>query len=294
MKAIVTVGIPCSGKTTWAENQTNFLNINLDDLREQISGNADNQEVTLLALSKQKELINQASVQGKDIIISDTNLKPSERAGLIELLKSLNFEIEIVDFPINPSIAKERSAKRSRQIPDYVMDRFVNLRKDFPLEKDFSNYQIVINGFTVSSEVNEIIQKLDAFKKFDFSQHAQIKVALSDYIKENHQGCFPKDNLTTLMNSLGIDQRPVKSYLELDKISLISECFTESENLVNFEKFLNLILPYDLSDSLKESILSYLKECFPKLKRMADENHIFLVPWQVEDLLKEHLKRFPF
>lgn len=33
MKAIITVGISGSGKTTWAEQQEGFININRDDIR---------------------------------------------------------------------------------------------------------------------------------------------------------------------------------------------------------------------------------------------------------------------
>lgn len=101
-KAIVTVGVSASGKTTFAEsflqdgdNSTNWVNINRDDIRWELLGVKDwskwswkrEKEVT----SIHRASLAKAAYEGKNVIISDTNLHPKFRNDLLECLHSLGY-----------------------------------------------------------------------------------------------------------------------------------------------------------------------------------------------------------
>ena len=101
-KAIVTVGVSASGKTTFAEsflqdgdNSTSWVNINRDDIRWKLLGVKDwskwnwkrEKEVT----SIQRADLAKAASEGKNVIISDTNLQPKFRNDLLEYLHSLGY-----------------------------------------------------------------------------------------------------------------------------------------------------------------------------------------------------------
>jgi predicted kinase len=121
MKAIITVGISGSGKSTWAEQQANAFEINRDKLRWQITGkhgwSGENAykfsskvetEVTRVA----EEHLHTVAKYGEDVIISDTNLNPKFRQKLIETCKGLGYEVEIKEFPISFQEALKRDKER--------------------------------------------------------------------------------------------------------------------------------------------------------------------------------------
>ena len=102
MKAIVTVGVSASGKTSFAEsflqegdNKASWVNINRDDIRWELLGVKDwskwnwkrEKEVT----SIQRASLAKAASEGKNVIVSDTNLNPKFRNDLLEYLHSLGY-----------------------------------------------------------------------------------------------------------------------------------------------------------------------------------------------------------
>lgn len=80
---ILTIGLPASGKTTWAtefvKNNPHFININRDDIRRMINGSPKAKfrpKKETLVTNMQKEMAEEAFLSGYSIIISDTNLNP--------------------------------------------------------------------------------------------------------------------------------------------------------------------------------------------------------------------------
>lgn len=128
--AIITVGIPGSGKTTWAEQQQNYINLNLDDFREKISGNAADQNVNKLAVEMRDAFLKRAIKKQQNIILSDTNINPFFRERLIDQLKTAGYSIELKVFDIALEEALKRNANRSRNVPEEVIIRMYNQLKD--------------------------------------------------------------------------------------------------------------------------------------------------------------------
>ena len=123
MKAIITVGISASGKSTWAtekmiESGSRWFITCRDDLRWTVSGvigwkdykfnKKTEKEVTELQEAQIKFL----ATDKHDIIIADTNLNPKTRNRLIDLCTSLGYEVEIKEFPITLEEAWKRDQFR--------------------------------------------------------------------------------------------------------------------------------------------------------------------------------------
>ena len=131
MKAIFTVGVSASGKTTWAEQQEGFVNINRDDiLFEVIMGGV--RDWTKYKFSKANEIkvteiqrqeIAAAIAAKKDIIISDTNLNPKNCAAWVDMLDEAGYEIEFKKFDITLNEAIMRDARRANPVGYSVIAR---------------------------------------------------------------------------------------------------------------------------------------------------------------------------
>ena len=132
MQAIMTIGIPCSGKTTWAREyarKTGFVNISRDDIRFAVSGamnwgeykfnRANEETVTKL----QEAMIRSARAAGKDVIISDTNLNPAVRERMSNLLKEVGYTVTFKEFHVTLEEAYKRDALRLNGVGNDVIYR---------------------------------------------------------------------------------------------------------------------------------------------------------------------------
>lgn len=124
-KAIITVGISSSGKTTFAKTLVDegWVDINRDWIRfNVVCPNTDwsnykftnkrEQDVT----SVQEEMVMDAFAKGQNVIISDTNLNPKVRDKWVNLLADLGYEVEIKEFPISLEEAYKRDTLRANGV----------------------------------------------------------------------------------------------------------------------------------------------------------------------------------
>jgi len=123
MRAILTIGLSGSGKSTWATEQmksagSRYFISNRDELRWWISGVTGwkdykfNKKVEKEVTEWQEFQIKYSAQTKHDIIIADTNLNPSTRERLINLCESLGYEVEIKEFPIDLEEAWKRDQFR--------------------------------------------------------------------------------------------------------------------------------------------------------------------------------------
>lgn len=137
MKAIITVGIPASGKSTWANQyclleNSNAVQINRDDIRADLFNNGFPIEWDKYKFTKAKEnrvtdeawkrVLNAAAAE-KDIVISDTNLNTDRLIKLISNLEAEGFVCEIKEFPISFEEACKRDASRKNGVGYSVIAR---------------------------------------------------------------------------------------------------------------------------------------------------------------------------
>lgn len=129
-KAVITVGISASGKTTWARTMPNYQILCRDDVRAQILYDnglmgADEpgvrwdrwnwkweKEVTQWIDTTYKAL----KEKGADIIFADTNLNHDRRNALVRKLTEDGYEVTIQNFPITFEEACKRDALRNNGV----------------------------------------------------------------------------------------------------------------------------------------------------------------------------------
>lgn len=120
LRAVITVGISASGKTTYAKSLDNgWVNINRDDLRFAITGANGwgeykfNKSVEEMVTNLQVQMVKQARDAGKNIVISDTNLNFKTRTGWGDRLKHLGYKVEVKHFTVKLEEAWKRDTMRA-------------------------------------------------------------------------------------------------------------------------------------------------------------------------------------
>jgi len=153
MRAFVTVGLPGCGKSTWARTQGLF-EVNLDDCREAVCGDASNQAATPAAVFFRDTLLEYLGRRGVDLVVSDTNLVPEHREALIRRLRRLGYEVTLVYFSIHLATCLARNAARQRQVPEGAMAKMAQRLANHPVSPGEADHLVVVSSADQQQEVH--------------------------------------------------------------------------------------------------------------------------------------------
>lgn len=153
---IITRGIPASGKTTWAKQWVSEapygerVNVNRDDIRKmmgfgQVGTNEQEDSVTTI----QNSMIHAVMSDGKDIVISDTNMRRKNIARFAEMGIVAGYEVKVKDFPIDFDTAVARDKNREDSVGEDVIRKF---HSKFPPKQ-------WIDGEKIISEVRQKVEQ---------------------------------------------------------------------------------------------------------------------------------------
>lgn len=124
MKAYLTVGLPGSGKSTWAKNfsvnsaDTPIIRVNNDDIRLAIydrEGHSNwSPKIEKEVRNLRERLIAARAQAGADVIVDNTHLNPKTLEQMITFCEDLGYIVEIVDFrhvPLETCIERDLQRK---------------------------------------------------------------------------------------------------------------------------------------------------------------------------------------
>lgn len=127
-KIILTKGLPASGKTTWAKKQVEsnpgmYKRINKDDLRSMLDAGKWSRDNEKFIVKMRDLVVEQALLQGKHVIIDDTNLHPKHEQRMREIAKNTGgVVVEIKDFT---DVSLEECIKRDLKRPNSVGSKVI-------------------------------------------------------------------------------------------------------------------------------------------------------------------------
>lgn len=164
-RLILLVGIPGSGKTTYAkeyvETRYNTVHLSSDTIRKELYGDesiqGDPAEVFSLMQTRAVEALN----EGKDVIYDATNVTRKDRASIINVCpKFAKIEAHIIWAPIGMCI--ERDTTRERTVGKAVIDKMLK-RFQFPFyDEGVDDIKIVRpKGFSVAQYEDDCWKAMD-------------------------------------------------------------------------------------------------------------------------------------
>lgn len=132
-KVIVTKGLPCAGKSTWAKQQVDanpgkYKIISKDNMRAMFDNSKYSKGNENFVLKARDALILLALQEGYHVLVDDTNLHPKHIETIKELVKGLAV-VEIQDFT---HVSLEECIERDRKRPNYVGEQVIRrMHRDF-------------------------------------------------------------------------------------------------------------------------------------------------------------------
>jgi predicted kinase len=129
----MTVGIPASGKSTWAKDELKkdpegTVRVNRDDLRNMLSNYHFSEENERMVTSVRNFAIQQAVRRGKHVIIDETNLNRRNFDDICKLVKQMNIEAKIIEKPfyieLDDAIARDAARTGSAHVGEDVVRKF--------------------------------------------------------------------------------------------------------------------------------------------------------------------------
>ncbi len=145
LKVTFLIGIPGSGKSTWAKNHVkyneNTTRVNRDDMREMLkTQQVCEPKIEDLVTDVLNETILKALLKKQNVIIDNTNLKARYMNDIIKIVEThADVEFRIFDMPVEVCI--ERDAARDKKVGEAVIKKmykdYLNLLDTFDFKTRF-------------------------------------------------------------------------------------------------------------------------------------------------------------
>jgi predicted kinase len=139
MKAYITVGLPASGKSTWAQEfaaQNDCVIINNDTIRNEIyeklgHRNWSKEIEKMVKFIRESQIIS-AKSKNKNVIVDNTHMNPWTREQIIDFCKQNGFDVELVDFthvPLEECIRRDSLREGYERVGEKVIMKMWNMYK---------------------------------------------------------------------------------------------------------------------------------------------------------------------
>lgn len=139
-RIILTVGLPASGKSTWAKGQVEkfpalYKRVNKDDLRAMIDAGGWSKSREQFVLRVRNQIVREALTAGYSIIVDDTNFSPKHKETMETIAKEYpGTVVEVMQFDTPLLECLERDRKRPNPVGDKVILKMWTdfVRKEYP------------------------------------------------------------------------------------------------------------------------------------------------------------------
>lgn len=125
-KLIMTIGLPGSGKTTWAKDyqkkNPNTVLVNKDELRAMLHQSVHSHGREDFVLKIRDHIIREALSAGHDIIVHDTNFADKHQTWLEQMAKAYKAEFVVQYFT---DVSLDECIKRDQKRPNYVGEKVI-------------------------------------------------------------------------------------------------------------------------------------------------------------------------
>ena len=129
----IAVGLPGSGKSTYAKNfikDKNIEYLSSDELRAVFGKSEDDQTVTPLVFGHIKRKVDEYLKNGKNVLVDATSVNRRERSDYINTAKKYGAKVIALVFKMDRQGLIDRNKKRGEQggrvVPDWVIDKMLS------------------------------------------------------------------------------------------------------------------------------------------------------------------------
>lgn len=122
-KLLALRGLPASGKTTYAKELANkgWVRVNKDDMRAMLNNSKFSKDNESYILSLRDEIIISSLVQGKNVVVDDTNLDPKHLIAFGSIAGEFLADFEIRFFDVDVQECIKRNRQRPNPVPEKVI-----------------------------------------------------------------------------------------------------------------------------------------------------------------------------
>lgn len=199
-KFIMLVGLPGSGKSTLAKKLAEEYEANIhssDKIREELSGDINNQNINDLVFNTLHNRVKEDLRNDKNCIYDATNISYKKRMAFLQELKNIPCEKTCVLMATPYEVCLERSAKRDRKVPEYVIKR---MYMSFDVVYWYEGWdKIEIAYGTYRATFGTPLTWCNSMKQYDQHNHhhtlslGEHCIQTYKYIKESHPTNCNKD-----------------------------------------------------------------------------------------------------
>lgn len=129
------IGLPGSGKSTFASNHPECVVVSTDAIRGELFGDESEQKNGKLVFDVAYARLAKAVEAGHDAIFDATNVKSKSRAELFRRFPNVEHVAIFVNTPF--SVCKERNNQRERRVPVSVIKRMAYQMEPPTLEEGY-------------------------------------------------------------------------------------------------------------------------------------------------------------
>ena len=122
---IMLVGLPASGKTTYADKmkEQGYCSFSSDDIRIELFGDVSDVSHNSIVFDTLHSRLIDSLKKGKNCIFDATNISKQGRIKFLESIKEIKCTKKCVAFDVPVQVCMERNKKRDRQVPESVFEK---------------------------------------------------------------------------------------------------------------------------------------------------------------------------